>query len=113
MSQNSGYVLQNSPSSIVLTVEIHRGSAYTSLDMTTVTSLVGAAYTPTGGDTPAEWTFDIDAAQTTSETLVATRPFAAEDTAEVGYITLIMTPYVGDDALPPSLPIRLEVRSWR
>ncbi len=105
------FVYQNSPTSVVLYVEIARGDDYSELDLTTVTSVVAEVYLP-GATEAAEWTFTPVAAETTEELLVCSRAFEEGDTAVVGTISMRLTPFVGDDPTPPTGPLRLLVRSW-
>ena len=105
------FVYQNSPTSVVLVVEIARGNDYPDLDLTTVTSVVGEVYLP-GATEAAEWIFTPVEAETTEDVLVCSRAFEEGDTAVVGTISMRLTPFVGDDPAPPTGPLRLLVRSW-
>lgn len=105
------FVYQNSPTSVVLYVEVARGDDFPDLDLTDVTTVVAEVYLP-GATEATEWTFAPVAGETTEELLVCSRAFEEGDTATVGTISMRLTPFIGDDACQPTGPIRLPVRSW-
>lgn len=105
------FVYQNSPTSVVLTIEIARGDGYPDLDLTEVTSVVGEVWLP-GASEAAEWTFDPVVDETTETVLVCSRAFEVGDTATPGTISMRLVPYITATPCPPSAPIRLQVRPW-
>lgn len=102
------FAYQNSPATLGLYLVIDRGVNYPLLDMTTVTTVSVLVTFP--GGTQATWTLTPVSVQTTSSVLVASRPWAPGDTAAIGMVTLVATPYVGSTALPPAGPFRMNVK---
>lgn len=105
------FVYQNSPTSVVLFIDIARGDDYPDLDLTEVTTVVAEVYLP-GTTEAAEWTFAPVAGETTETLLVCSRAFEEGDTETVGTISMRLVPFIGVDPCPPTGPIRLQVRSW-
>jgi len=106
MAQDFAY--QNSPATLGLYLEIHRGANYPPIDLTTVTSVTAAVTLPRAS-TPTSWSFQIVAAETTAARLVIFHAFASGNTALTGNVKIVVTPITPAGALSPALfilPVR-------
>lgn len=102
------FAYQNSPSTLGLYLAIDRTANYPTVDMTTVTEVIAVVTFPGGAQ--ANWGFTPVVSMTTPQVLVASRPYAPGDTAVVGMMTLVATPFVGSTALAPAGPWKIPVK---
>lgn len=102
------FAYQNSPAELGLFLVIERTANYAALDMTLVTSVSVLVTLPGGAQ--VTWTLTPVSSMTSVGLLVASRPWAPGDTAVIGTLTLVATPYVGSTKLPPAGPWKIQVR---
>jgi hypothetical protein len=102
------FAYQNSPGELGLFLVIGRTVNYPVLDMTLVTTVSVLVTFPGGAQ--VTWTLTPVSTMTTHDTLVASRPWAVGDTAILGTLTLVATPYVGTTKLPPAGPWKVQVK---